>query len=484
MKITRQCMLTGMLVLIATLVMVTPVSADPYLGGDRLVTDNGTYGTVSGGLWFDAYGAFEYAYENPITKTFVLPCDPEDVEWARLYVSSYIGNMQANYPLNTTVEFNGGGGYGTLGIEIMDTNYVYPISAANGTGTIWFNGHFNRVTSDCLMWYDVKDEINSSSVTARVQTTHPNGGQPFDGRVKMIALVVAYNDDDSDQIHYWVNQGHDTDSAVADTAGQFYIGDTDFDTTVVTNPGEASLTAIYLGSYNANYEFNNIVLPWANPLIGTYLGAQSWDVTNYLTGGDSVMKFDRNTTTGGPYSGYFKIPLALLTVEDREFIYDFSDDTHGTAGDTLLAYEGGVGAQLPGTTNVPTTAITSYTNIEADDELSEVTEDVEGYAAHRFEFTIDQSAEDVEKLTATWVGRGSGSLEDGARFYIWDDTSEEYELLDETFSAAETTLSGVITTEVSDYIDNGTVILLVVQNDNEDSTLETNYVKLAVVREV
>ena len=322
MKITRQCMLTGMLVLLAALAMVAPAAADPYLGGDRLVTSNGTYGTVSGGLWFDAYGAFEYAYENPITKTFVLPCDPEDVEWARLYVSSYIGNMQVNYPLNTTVEFDGGDGYGTLGIEIMDTNYVYPISAANGTGTIWFNDHFNRVTSDCLMWYDVTDEINSSSVSARVKTTHPDyptgSPPPFDGRVKMIALVVAYNDDDSDQIHYWVNQGHDTDSAVADTAGQFYIGDTDFDTTVVTNPGEASLTAIYLGSYNANYEFNNIVLPWSSPPTWPYLGAQSWDVTGDVnTAGVSTMTFDRNATHSGQYSGYFKIPLALLTVEEE-----------------------------------------------------------------------------------------------------------------------------------------------------------------------
>ena len=42
MKTAKQCMLTGMLVLIAALAMVAPAAADPYLGGDPLVTANGT----------------------------------------------------------------------------------------------------------------------------------------------------------------------------------------------------------------------------------------------------------------------------------------------------------------------------------------------------------------------------------------------------------------------------------------------------------
>lgn len=253
---------------------------------------------------------------TPIEEEFNLPFGPADVEWARLYVAPYIGHMQNNYSLNTTVEFDGGCGFDTLGIEIMDTNYVYPMGSG-ADGTIWFDDHFNRVTSDCLIWYDVTDEIKSSSVTARVQT-HPVGTPPvFDGRVKMIALVVAYNDPSSgDTIHYWVNQGHDTDSVLTDTNGYPYIGETNFDTTGIT-ADEATLTAIYLGSYNANYEFNNVTLPWANPQIGQYLGAQEWFVTNDInSSGVSTMTFDRNTTTGGPYSGYFKIPLALLTVTE------------------------------------------------------------------------------------------------------------------------------------------------------------------------
>jgi len=115
MKTNIQRMLACMLVLTVVCAFAPPVSADLYLGGDPLVTANGSTGVVSGGLWFDAYPGFEYAHTNPVEYNFTLPCDPGNVTWARLYVDTYIGNMQANYPLNTTVEFDGGAGYATLG---------------------------------------------------------------------------------------------------------------------------------------------------------------------------------------------------------------------------------------------------------------------------------------------------------------------------------------------------------------------------------
>lgn len=317
MKTNIQRMLACMLVLTVVCAFAPPVSADLYLGGDPLVTANGSTGVVSGGLWFDAYPGFEYAHTNPIEYNFTLPCDPGNVTWARLYVDTYIGNMQANYPLNTTVEFDGGAGYATLGSEIMNTTYSFPMGSGDD-GTVWFSNHFNRVTSDCLVWYDVTNAISSSSVSARVQTHKPDGTQPFDGRVKMITLVVAYDDPDSGKtIHYWVNQGHDTDSYVADDEGYSYIGETDFGTSGFSAVN-ANLTAIYLASYNGNYAFNGNTLAWSNPQQGSYFGYQSWDVTNYITGGDSTMTFDRNSTDSGSYSGYFKIPLALLTVEEEE----------------------------------------------------------------------------------------------------------------------------------------------------------------------
>lgn len=309
-------MFSGMLVLLAVLAMAAPAAADPWIGGDPLVTANGTSGTVSGGLWFDAYPGFDYAYSTPVTKDFSLPCTAGNVEWARLYVDTYIGNMQSNYPMNTTVEFDGGSGYETLGSEIMNTTYTFP-EGSSSDGTVWINDHCNRVTSDCLMWYDVTDSITSSSVSARVHTAKLDGTRPYDGRVKMIALVVAYDNPSSGEtLRYWVNQGHDTDSYVADEWGCYYVGNTKFSTSGLTVV-DANLTAIYLASHNGNYTFNNNPLPWSNPDQGPYFGYQSWNVTDYITGGNSFMTFDRNATDSGSYSGYFKIPLALLVVKEE-----------------------------------------------------------------------------------------------------------------------------------------------------------------------
>jgi len=171
-------------------------------------------------------------------------------------------------------------------------------------------------------------------------------------------------------------------------------------------------------------------------------------------------------------------------VENRKFTYDFSDsNTYGKAGTTLKAYKGDVSAQPPAATDVPTTEIMSYSNIATDNDVYESTTVDSGHAAQRFEFTINQSASDVANLTATWIGSGSTSDEnqyDGEVLYLWNGTG--YEELGNADDSSEATLSGTKTTGLNNYIDNGKVILLVVQNSNVGSTLQTDYVKLEVVR--
>jgi hypothetical protein len=469
------------LVLFGALLFTVPVTATEY-SGDALTTVNGTSGHVTGGLWYDYYSGFGSGYPGPITKTFNLPCSPSNIEWARLEVVTYIGSSTSNYPIIAKTIFNGGSGNTTLTDATSDSTYSWGTASVNWDPN---NNKASRVSSDLVSWYDVKDYISSQTVSAYVSNAQPDGSQPFDGRVKSITLIIAYNDSSTGkEFYYWVNQGHDV---CAYTSSPEHIGATTFSTSSVPYVGLANLSALYISSYNGKYWLNGgSQLSWSNPKQGSYWGSTSWNVTNLVTqGNNSILNYTRNETQGGSYSGYFKLPLALLTVENRKFTYDFSDtNTYGKAGTTLLAYGGNVNSIQPDGTDVPTTAITPYSNIASDNNVFETTTAENGYhAAQRFEFAVNQSASSVENLTAMWVGRGNGSSTNGECLYIWNPSQFVYEELQSTTSSDKVTLSGSKPTGLSNYIDsNNKVILLVVQNSQVSSTVETDYVKLEVRR--
>ncbi|MDO9069281.1 MAG: DUF3344 domain-containing protein, partial [Deltaproteobacteria bacterium] len=71
--------------------LVGMVAADDYVGGLPLTTVQ--TGTVSGDLWFDATPP---PFATSVTKDFTLPAAAvgSNVQWARLYVSTYNGHMQ------------------------------------------------------------------------------------------------------------------------------------------------------------------------------------------------------------------------------------------------------------------------------------------------------------------------------------------------------------------------------------------------------
>ncbi|AKB32979.1 cell surface protein [Methanosarcina siciliae HI350] len=488
-------LLLGALVLLFAI--ASPAAADPYLGGINLTTANGTYGTVTGDLWFDAYPGFDDAYDPDLVwNSSTLPCDPDDVTWARLYIDSYIGNMQANYSQKVTTEFYNGSGYETLGSEIMNTTYTFP--ADGGSGPVWINDHCNRVTSDFLIWYDVTDIINSSTASTIVNVSKPDGSAPWDGRVKAIVLVVAYNNQSCNVTHYWVNQGHDTDSYLTDYY-QSYTGNTTFNTSAVYTPGEANLTVLPLASFNGNYTFNNDdQLTWANPHQGSYFQWQSWNVTSLISSGiDSYMTYGRNEEDDRPqYSGYFKIPLALLTVEDESLIYDFSNETLGRAGICLFAYKSQTPLKAPSANDVPNTEFVYTTDPTDSDEYQKIKYDDgqfqdnqaanNNYAAHRFVFNVSccSNASYFDAINVTWNGKGLNDDGNGVTLYIWNYNTGAYEQLDICSDAAEQTLTGEKIANLGDYISNDKLItLLAEQNsktDRYDSEIYTDYVKLVL----
>ncbi|MDK2975076.1 MAG: hypothetical protein PWP08_1447 [Methanofollis sp.] len=317
-------MMSKKVLCVALLLVLLPAcaAADQYVGGIPLTTEES--GVVSGGLWYDSFVGTSQS-DIDITKTFTLPAYTE-IKWARLYTSAYCGHMQNNYKLRATVRFDGGNGMKTLGVEDLEVPYSFPVNG--GDGPVWVNDHCNRVTSDYLMWYDVTDQIKDGTVTAHVTTEKAEGFTgTFDGRIKIITLVVAYDDGDGDEVYYWVNQGHDVHSYyVEELLGETFEGETTFSTNVLPEDDEreyaADLSVVYMASNVGEFTFNGESLDAHDPQ-GAYSGYQTWDVTDAITpGGDSALTYTRDMSVQGSsesfLGAFFKIPLALLSVKYPE----------------------------------------------------------------------------------------------------------------------------------------------------------------------
>lgn len=297
--------ITSFFLVIGLLLLVSTAGANEYEGGIPLQTVKD--GVVSGGLYFDSYPGFgTSAY-----KAFTLPSH-KSIEWARVYVGVYCGHKQNNYQGTATVNLdtNGDGKADILlGNEELNVPYSYP--GERGTGPVSVGSHGNRVTSDYLFWYDVREQVSGNRIGVDVKTAKINPS--FDGRIKFIALVVAYNDEDGDKIYYWINQGHDPLCYLDDNG---YTGETSFDTSRVISSEDreysAILSSMYMASEDGIYTFNGDELAGNGAPQGPYFGSESWDVT------DSV-SFDDDSTLQYQRSGdYFKLPLAFLTVGFKE----------------------------------------------------------------------------------------------------------------------------------------------------------------------
>jgi cobaltochelatase CobN len=295
------------LILLTLIVICDTVSADPYLGGNNLTTIQN--GTVSGGLYSDSYygcngpaveGSSNQQTNVNVTYQFEeLPQNAQVVN-ATLYVVVYSGNMETDYPTDVNVTFNGE----LISTEHLSSTYTWP-KGSNNYQALVINDHVNRVTSDYLMWYDVTSLVGLNNIANVV--SDPNC---FDGRIKLITLIIAYDDGDDDTIQYWVNLGHDPDSYwVEQELGYNYIGNTSFESALPTGSiiNNAKLRVFHMASQDGSYKFNGNVIPNGSPQ-GSFSGSNNWDVTNNFT------SFGTNTMTYDRVGGYYKIVLALLTV--------------------------------------------------------------------------------------------------------------------------------------------------------------------------
>lgn len=282
--------------------------ADPYVGGMQLSTTQN--GTVTGGLYVDSYigtngtanDSSQMAGRAYVVYDFKLPQNAS-VRNATLYVLVYSGHMQEARNTRVNVTYNNR----NLDYQELYTTYTYAANGGNDNTAILGPGHERdpylmvndrtvRVTSDYLIWYDVTD-ITGSSNRVLINTTGS-----YDGRIKLITLVAAYDlPGSTGYVSYWVNVGHDVDSYYSEE----YTGSATFKS-AITDPDYAELVVVHASSTDGSYRFNNRRLS-GGQIQGDYSGLNRWNVTDLVTPGNNVLIYDRAAS-------FYKIVIATLAV--------------------------------------------------------------------------------------------------------------------------------------------------------------------------
>ncbi len=251
-------------------------------------------GQVSGGLWCDP-GLYWNATQpsgnsgEVVERTYSLP-EFESIAWARLYVAQYCAATSGAKPTVANIDFDGDGD--GIYSDLADEN----LNSAD-MGVIPGSPHITRLSSNYVMWYDVGTLISADNPSVKVDTAGSS-----DGRIKFLALVVAYDDGDDDQVVYWVNQGH--------SGG---IGSTSFDASGIPGTWEsAELVNLFLASTDATaYTIGSATITPSEEQTLTFSGYNRFNVTGNVSAG--------STTFGWPGVGvYYRTPLAMLSVRIPE----------------------------------------------------------------------------------------------------------------------------------------------------------------------
>ncbi|WP_295609099.1 DUF3344 domain-containing protein, partial [uncultured Methanobrevibacter sp.] len=266
--------------------------------------------------------------ENPYTTsgelTYDIPADAKDVKSADVYVNVYSGSAKNTYGANANVSLKTQNGENQIASE--------ELWIENGTtdGTVYpVNDHVDKCYSDYQMRYDITDSLkglNGTSVSIKVDTFEMTN-KSFDGRIKLIALVLAYDDGDADEINYWI------DSAQRWTKTNVTIS---FDTEGVTDIAKADLTDIVLSSANGNFTLNDKLLGEPdNHTAGSTYQYSYWDVTDKIEEGKNTEIMSRYAGTSA--YGSLKNVLTVLKIQSKTASADVTFNTEYTSVPTCYA---------------------------------------------------------------------------------------------------------------------------------------------------
>jgi parallel beta-helix repeat protein len=387
--------------------------------------------------------------------------------------STWDGTTYANHP--------GAGINVTSGWNIIEDNYVY-----NSSGGIKLYGSDNLIDNNtvgdssegraCLNLMAISGDCN-----AIVNNTFD--GDTGNGWI-LGGTFTSSGMTETDATNNTVRSNRFTVKGVGDwTCGDLVFGGDPnliFDNRINDNDAD-KVKLGELNGYNVTKTNQTNIRGGApNIMGGAYLGGNYWS---------SYTGVDTSPEDGIGDTAHHADQLPLMPKK-----YDFSK---GASEDkwafrwqiTQTEFESG-------SSIYPSTEFTTdrYSKIKVDDgdRQTDETDANDYYAAHRFNFSMDEATADIDWINITWNGKGyhtaSSGLKNGSYLYIWNGTT--YEELGNTTSGEEVYLTRKITSSISNYVNVGNVTVLVKQKEKQTdkgnptgrgvSHIDTDYVKLVV----
>ncbi|WP_297982177.1 DUF3344 domain-containing protein, partial [uncultured Methanobrevibacter sp.] len=257
-------------------------------------------GEVSGGV--DVVGTSKNAGDGELS--YEIPEDVHDVDYAGLFIHSYTAgssNLVYGSEMNVSLTNNG------KTEQIANEQLVASVGSADET-VYEINDHMTKCFADYKIVYNITDKVQNASGKLTINVNSgPIDGYTYYNKIKLIGLVFAYNDDDTDKISYWVNSGQSwakTDDGKT-TKAVFNVGNINNEISNITLDNYA------LSSVDGIYTLNGEDLEESMIYeVGEYYNIyHKWDLMGKIKNGTNNLVY---TPAEGSYS--FRNVLSVLKI--------------------------------------------------------------------------------------------------------------------------------------------------------------------------
>ncbi len=309
------------IVLLCNIAFVAAEDNNTVISSDFQDTLAGSDDVVHGSVSGDVVVASNNPWSTTGELNYKIPSDAKNIKSAEVYVNVYSGSGSNKYGADCNVSLTTYKGTTQLGSEVLCYDFVE--NTMYDPEVYVVSDHVTKSVSDYQITYDVtdifKDLKSSSFVTIHVNTFKHQSKQ-FDGRIKSIALLLAYDDGDDDVINYWIDSTQRwTQDSITET----------FNTDFITNDNflDANLVNIALSSNKGQYKINDNFLGEINHMSGNYYQYDSWDVSNYINFGFNTSFYSKAAVSSIYSKESLKNVLTVLKIKNGSLKVKTTFDT-------------------------------------------------------------------------------------------------------------------------------------------------------------